>query len=135
MLVLWDHGILFQHGCTPGAVQIVCVGQHVRSAVSNKKMQVYILLFQAVHHHPCGLIKLFLVEKIPNSPSFGKLPEVLCVQCILRDVASVGWKTNYLWFCREVPGESYGLRGDKLRCLKPLKEAATRPFRLRSSVG
>ncbi|CAJ1408527.1 unnamed protein product [Effrenium voratum] len=26
---------------------------------------------------------------------------VLCIQAILRDVASVGWKQNYLWFCTE----------------------------------
>ena len=30
---------------------------------------------------------------------------VLCVQGLLRDVASVGWKTNYLWFCHEVDVE------------------------------
>jgi len=34
---------------------------------------------------------------------------VLCVQCILRDVASVGWKTNYLWFCHEVDIEEESL--------------------------
>ena len=31
--------------------------------------------------------------------SKSKLAKVLCVQGLLRDVASVGWKTNYLWFC------------------------------------
>lgn len=34
---------------------------------------------------------------------------VLCVQCILRDVASVGWKTNYLWFCHELDVEEESL--------------------------
>lgn len=29
-----------------------------------------------------------------------RLSQVLCIQAILRDVASVGWKQNYLWFCR-----------------------------------
>lgn len=28
------------------------------------------------------------------------MTEVFGVQCILHDVATVDWKSNYLWFCR-----------------------------------
>ena len=106
-----DDGIVFQHGwpscphCAWVSMSDMSGQQHVRTPLCfflgrSSYRNGISCCFNWQHWHllrPCCV-----THPTRQAPSMAD-SEVLCVQCILRDVASVGWKTNYLWFCREVP--------------------------------